>query len=66
MFEESLFNGDISQWDVSNVESMLCMFTGSEFNGDISNWNVSKVENMAHIFDRSKIEYLPPWYKKQY
>jgi hypothetical protein len=27
---------------------------------------VSKVENMAHMFDRSKIEYLPPWYKKQY
>jgi hypothetical protein len=37
------FNGDISQWDVSNVESMRDMFHGSQFNGDISDWDVSRV-----------------------
>ena len=37
MFYESHFNGDISQWNVSNVESMSLMFKYSQFNGDLSN-----------------------------
>ena len=41
LFED--FNGDISQWDVSNV-----------FNCDISKWDVSNVENMEAMFDRCK------------
>jgi surface protein len=44
------FNGDISKWDVSNVEDMSNMFAYSQFNGDISNWNTSKVENMGCMF----------------
>jgi len=36
MFEDSKFNGDISQWDVSNVTNMCGMFSNSVFNGDIS------------------------------
>ena len=32
------FNGDISNWDVSNVTEMKWIFSNSEFNGDISNW----------------------------
>jgi len=36
MFSYSEFNGDISQWNVSNVTSMSCMFLNSKFNGDIS------------------------------
>jgi hypothetical protein len=36
MFEGSYFNGDISQWNVSNVTNMSCMFKDSLFNGDIS------------------------------
>lgn len=48
------FNGDISKWDVSRVESMFQMFMGSEFNGDISSWNVSKVADFAHMFRDSK------------
>lgn len=47
------FNGDISEWDVSNVESMFCMFDGSKFNGDISEWDVSKVERMNNMFAHS-------------
>jgi len=36
MFAFSLFNGDISVWDVSSVTDMTCMFYDSKFNGDIS------------------------------
>ncbi len=35
------FNGDISDWDVSNVTNSEEMFNyANSFNGDISNWNV--------------------------
>ena len=44
------FNGDISEWDVSNVRNMSYMFRGCRFNGDISKWNVSKVSNMYSMF----------------
>ena len=45
------FNGDISGWDVSNVENMYCMFDRcGEFNQNISGWNVSNVENMCGMF----------------
>jgi surface protein len=44
------FNGDISNWDVSNVKKMASMFYKSQFNGDISNWNVSKVSDMSGMF----------------
>ena len=40
MFEDSEFNGDISKWDVSNVEKMGGMFSNSCFNGDISKWDL--------------------------
>src|SRR3989339_555232 len=46
------FNGDINNWDVSNVTNMERAFGGAtSFNGDISNWDVSKVTNMSNIFD---------------
>ena len=56
LFYESTFNfnGNISNWDVSNVEDMNHMFYSSEFNGDISNWDVSNVENMEYMFAYSK------------
>lgn len=48
------FNGDISQWDVSNVTNMDRTFQNSYFNGDISQWNTSKVQTMAYIFEGSQ------------
>ena len=45
LFENSKFNGDISQWDVSNVTDMYGMFAVSDFNGDISNWLPAMMKN---------------------
>ena len=42
-FFKNKYKGDISKWDVSNVDSMAKMFYWSEFNGDISEWDVSNV-----------------------
>ena len=44
-------NIDISQWNVSNVESMSDMFFGcEEFNCDLSQWDVSSCKNMYGMF----------------
>ena len=48
------FNGDISEWNVSNVTDMADMFNGSDFNGDISKWDVSNVKDMTGMFDSSR------------
>ena len=51
MFYLSAFNGDISNWDVSQVTDMRSMFTWTAaFNGDISTWNVARVTNMRGMF----------------
>lgn len=50
LFEDSAFNGDISNWDVSNVTDMSVMFAWSNFNSDISNWDVGNVKNMQRMF----------------
>lgn len=57
LFEDPIFrdfNGDISKWDVSNVERMRGMFHLSKFNGDISKWNTKKVSDMSWMFAESK------------
>ena len=51
----SHFNGDISKWDVSNVNNMSYMFFCSQFNGDILSWNVGNVTNMKCMFENSKL-----------
>ena len=51
LFEESDFNGDIRNWNVSNVTTMEKMFRwNKKFEGDLSNWNVSNVTNMEGCF----------------
>ena len=44
------FNGNISNWNTSNVENMQCMFQNSKFNQNISNWNVGNVKDMSWMF----------------
>jgi len=51
----SIFNQDISGWDVSNVENMSGMFRGATAfnnNGVTLNWDskTSKVQNMSRMF----------------
>jgi surface protein len=47
----SVFNADLSGWNVSKVEGMPSMFFDcSSFNADLSGWNVSKVEGMSEMF----------------
>ena len=56
LFEGTDFNGDISQWDVSNVVDMRYMFYGcNTFNKDISAWDVSNVANMTGMFDMCEV-----------
>ena len=51
VFIYNLFDGDISQWNTSNVTKMDYMFyEAKKFNQDISNWNVSNVTDMACMF----------------
>ena len=62
LFEDSDFNGDISRWNVSNVESMWAMFKFCKsFNQDLSDWNVSNVIEMSDMFHKCPIkeEYKP-------
>ena len=59
--DKTEFNGDISEWDVSNVINMESMFDNSSFNQDISNWNVYNVRYTRFIFYNCPIkdEYKP-------
>jgi surface protein len=50
------FNGDISEWDVSNVITLEVSFDfASAFNSDISKWDTSKVTNMHDLFARTSV-----------
>lgn len=53
---DDIFDGDISQWNVSKVTDMSCMFCGSQFNGDISQWDVSEVTEMIGMFKDSQFD----------
>ena len=51
-FDSRVFNSDISEWDVSQVQNMSYMFYYAKvFNCDISEWDVSNVQDMSHMFE---------------
>ena len=51
----SLFNQDISLWDVSRVKNMKkTFFQALTFNQDISPWNMSSVVDMQEMFAGAK------------
>ena len=66
MFERcNKFNQDISNWDVSNVTNMDCMFRlWGSFNQDISSWDVSKLIKKDRMFYGCKIKekYKPNYF----
>lgn len=50
----SSFNYDISDWNVSTVNTMNSMFSGATaFNQNISKWNVSSVGIMTRLFQNA-------------
>ena len=53
LFYKSPFNGDISNWDISNAITMVAMFRESNFDGDINKWDVSSVKYMSSMFYKS-------------
>lgn len=50
-FNASLFNGDISGWNTSNVTNMSLVFFGaSSFNQSLNDWDVGSVTVMDNMF----------------
>ena len=51
LFKETVYNGDISKWDTSNVINMEGLFNYAyKFNTSIDDWDVSNVTNMCCMF----------------
>jgi surface protein len=47
----TIFNSDVSSWNVSSVTDMSSMFRYCQsFNQDISSWNTSNVTDMSNMF----------------
>ena len=61
LFDDSSFNGDISNWDVSNVTDMNHMFDWSDFDKNISDWKINKNCDTEDMFARCSIreQYKP-------
>ena len=54
VFASSNFNGDISRWDVSNVENLSSMFKDNKvFDQDLNKWNVEKVKQFNCMFENA-------------
>jgi surface protein len=48
----TLFNGDITKWNMSNAVVLERMFAGAiNLNQDLSAWNVSQVKNIDSMFE---------------
>ena len=51
LFEHTVYDFDISNWDVSNVTNMYGMlYKCKTFNCDLSNWDVSNVKDISNMF----------------
>ena len=52
MFADTTFSVGVSNWNTTNITSMICMFiNSSNFNEDISGWIVDNVTSMYCMFD---------------
>jgi len=49
------FNGDIGDWDTSQVTDMYGMFMDcDDFNQDLNGWDTSSVSSMAYMFNNAR------------
>eukprot|EP00978_Attheya_sp_CCMP212_P003246 scaffold6668_cov75-Attheya_sp.AAC.1 len=62
----SVFNHDLSAWDVSSVTAMQFMFQAARrFNQDLSAWDVSSVTTMVQMFASNRFnQNLCAWASK--
>jgi surface protein len=61
-YDVKTYIGDVSNWDVSKVTNMTCIFCGCSNPGDLSKWDMSKVIDMSYMFtDCSNIPDLSKW-----
>ncbi len=57
MFFKSYFDNDsISNWNVSNVKTMLCMFEDSKFNHSLNFWNLKSISSIEYMFVDAKFD----------
>ena len=59
-----LFNGNLSEWDVSSITNMRRMFAGARiFNRPIGDWDVSNVTDMGGMFTATDSfnQYIGSW-----
>jgi surface protein len=55
MFLNSKFNQDLSNWDLSNLTSLLGLFAGSDFNHpSINSWDMSTITSTSEMFFASR------------
>lgn len=47
----ALFNGDVSEWNVSKMKHCKFMFSCTHFDGDLSQWDVSNCEDFSSMFN---------------
>lgn len=52
LFQSAKTIPDVTNWDVSHIESMESMFEQAEFHQDIGGWDTSNVVNMQRMFAR--------------
>lgn len=46
------FNGDLSQWDISNIEFIIGTFkNATSFNSELNDWDVSNVNSLFRTFE---------------
>lgn len=54
VFQDSPFNGDISQWDTAHITDMSGLFLNSKFKGDISSWDTGHLVSAVSMFRGSE------------
>ena len=50
LFASSMFQGNVSRWNVGQGRTFQGMFEGSHFNGDVSNWDMGCAERLENMF----------------